>query len=75
MDGKKEFETRENKRLEGLTGKRIHIIRTGKKIKAKAIGAVTVGQPLEVGKEEFDRMRATHCVPRGSEFDLKDEGR
>ena len=77
MDGKKKYETRDNSRLKALIGKRIHIIRTGTKMKAKAIGAVTIGKPLEVGKEQFDEMRSDptgHRVPHGSEYDIKDGG-
>lgn len=70
VDGKKKYESRESHSLKPYVGKRVAIVRTGKG-KAKAIGEVTVGEPIEVEEEEFRRREHEHLVPAGSKFDIK----
>ena len=71
VDGKKKMETRDNDRaLKSCIGKRVSIIKTGEG-KAHAIGEVTVGEPQEVGEEEFRRRESEHLVPEKSDFDIK----
>ena len=74
ISGEKKFETRESDSLRSYVGKRVGIIRTGEG-KAKAIGDVTLGEPIVVSSpEEFAKLRDLHLVPEGSKFDIKQGG-
>jgi len=74
ISGEKKFETRESDSLRAYVGKRVGIIRTGEG-KAKAIGDVTLGEPIVVSSpEEFAKLRDLHLVPEGSKFDIKQGG-
>jgi len=74
ISGEKKFETRESDSLRSYVGKRVGIIRTGEG-KAKAIGDVTLGEPIVVSSaEEFAKLRDLHLVPEGSKFDIKEGG-
>ncbi|MBV5333664.1 STAS domain-containing protein, partial [bacterium] len=50
-------------------GKRVAIVRTGEG-KAKAIGEVTIGEPMVVNKQKFRSLENKHHVPEGSAFDI-----
>jgi len=74
ISGEKKFETRESDSLRAYVGKRVGIIRTGEG-KAKAIGDVTLGEPIVISSpEEFAKLRDLHLVPEGSKFDIKKGG-
>jgi hypothetical protein len=74
ISGEKKFETRESDSLRSYVGKRVGVIRTGEG-KAKAIGDVTLGEPIVVSSaEEFAKLRDLHLVPEGSKFDIKEGG-
>lgn len=74
ISGVKKYETRESDSLRPYVGKRVGIIRTGEG-KAKAIGDVTIGEPIVVSSaEEFAKLRDLHLVPEGSKFDIKEGG-
>ena len=74
ISGEKKFETRESDSLRSYVGKRVGIIRTGEG-KAKAIGDVTLGEPIVISSpEEFAKLRDLHLVPEGSKFDIKEGG-
>jgi hypothetical protein len=74
ISGEKKFETRESDSLRSYVGKRVGIVRTGEG-KAKAIGDVTLGEPIVVSSpEEFAKLRDLHLVPEGSKFDIKEGG-
>lgn len=70
VDGKKMYETRDTDSLRAYVGSRVAIVRTGEGA-AKAIGEVTLGEPLVVNEEQFNAMRDKHLVPAGSTFDIK----
>jgi predicted GNAT family acetyltransferase len=69
IDGKKKYESRQTDSLRPYVGKTVAIVRTGKG-PAVAIGQVTVGEPVVVDAEKFDKMRKLHLVPQGSKFDI-----
>ena len=69
VDGKKTYESRNGDTLRPYVGKRVSIVRTGDG-PAKAIGAVTVGEPLVVNRNKFRKMEQHHLVPEGSTFDI-----
>jgi hypothetical protein len=69
IDGKKKYESRQTDSLRPYVGKTVAIVRTGKG-PAVAIGQVTVGDPIVVDAEKFDKMRKQHLVPQGSKFDI-----
>lgn len=69
IDGKKKYESRQTDSLRPYVGKTVAIVRTGKG-PAVAIGQVTVGEPIVVDAEKFDKMRKLHLVPQGSKFDI-----
>jgi predicted GNAT family acetyltransferase len=69
IDGKKKYESRQTDSLRPYVGKTVAIVRTGKG-SAVAIGQVTVGEPVVVDAEKFDKMRKLHLVPQGSKFDI-----
>jgi GNAT superfamily N-acetyltransferase len=69
IDGKKKYESRQTDSLRPYVGKTVAIVRTGKG-SAVAIGQVTVGEPVVVDAEKFDKMRDQHLVPQGSKFDI-----
>jgi hypothetical protein len=73
VDGKKMYETRDTDSLRAYVGSRVAIVRTGEGA-AKAIGEVTLGEPLVVNEEQFNVMRDKHLVPAGSTFDIKPGG-
>ncbi len=70
VDGQKTYESRETDSLRPYVGKRVSIVRTGEG-KAKAIGAVTIGEPITVDAARFRQLEKQHMVPRGSKFDIK----
>jgi GNAT superfamily N-acetyltransferase len=69
IDGRKKYESRQTDSLRPYVGKTVAIVRTGKG-SAVAIGQVTVGEPVVVDAEKFDKMRDQHLVPQGSKFDI-----
>ena len=69
VDGKKTYESRNGDTLRPYVGKRVSIVRTGNG-PAKAIGAVTVGEPMVVNRKKFREMEQHHLVPEGSAFDI-----
>jgi GNAT superfamily N-acetyltransferase len=69
IDGQKKYESRQTDSLRPYVGKTVAIVRTGKG-SAVAIGQVTVGEPVVVDAEKFDKMRDQHLVPQGSKFDI-----
>jgi predicted transcriptional regulator len=74
VSGQKYYETRESDSLRPYVGKRVGIIRTGQG-KAKAIGEVTIGEPIIVSSiEAFAQLRHQHLVPQGCKFDIKHNG-
>ena len=70
VDGHKTLESRNTDSLRPYVGKRVAIVRTGSG-KAKAIGEVTIGEPIVANKQKFHNMREHHMVPEGSQFDIK----
>jgi stage V sporulation protein SpoVS len=70
VDGEKTLESRETHSLKPYVGKRVAIVRTGEG-KAKAIGEVTVGEPIVADEAEFRKRHKEHLVPVGSQFDIK----
>jgi len=73
VDGEKYYETRDTNSLKPYIGKRVSIVKTGEG-KAKAIGAVTIGEPVVVDETEFRKLHTKHLVPMGSQFDIKPNG-
>jgi hypothetical protein len=69
VDGHKTYESRNGDTLRPYVGKRVSIVRTGDG-PAKAIGAVTVGEPMVVDRKKFRKMEKQHLVPEGSAFDI-----
>ena len=69
VDGHKTYESRNGDTLRPYVGKRVSIVRTGDG-PAKAIGAVTVGEPIVVDRKKFREMEQHHLVPEGSAFDI-----
>ena len=69
VDGKKKYESRQTDSLRPYVGKTVAIVRTGSG-PAVAIGQVTIGEPIVVDAEKFDKMRKQHLVPQGSKFDI-----
>ena len=72
VDGHKTYESRNGDTLRPYVGKRVSIVRTGDG-PAKAIGAVTVGEPMVVNRKKFREMEQHHLVPKGSAFDITNE--
>ena len=70
VDGHKTIESRNSDTLRPYVGKRVAIVRTGSG-KAKAIGEVTIGEPIVANKKQFRNMESHHLVPEGSTFDIK----
>jgi hypothetical protein len=70
VDGHKAYESRNGDTLRPYVGKRVAIVRTGEG-PAKAIGEVTVGEPMVVNQKQFRGMEHHHLVPEGSSFDIK----
>jgi hypothetical protein len=70
VDGHKTIESRNSDTLRPYVGKRVAIVRTGAG-KAKAIGEVTIGEPIVANKKQFRNMESHHLVPEGSTFDIK----
>ena len=74
VDGEKTIETRASDSLRPYVGKRVAIVRTGAG-PAKAIGEVTIGEPIVVKtQKEFDGYRDQTLVPKGSKFDIAPGG-
>jgi predicted transcriptional regulator len=70
VDGKKTLETRTSDSLRPYVGKRVAIVRTGDG-PAKAIGAVTIGEPIKVTtQKQFDQYRDQTLIPKDSKFDI-----
>jgi predicted transcriptional regulator len=70
VDGKKKYESRRTDSLRPYVGKTVGIVRTGNG-PAVAIGQVTIGEPIEVDVEKFNKLRNQHLVPQGSTFDIE----
>ena len=69
LDGRKTIETRPSDSLDPYVGREVGLIRTGKG-PAKMVGKVRLGEPKRYeSKEEFDRDRPKHRVPKGSKED------
>jgi len=73
VDGKKVYESRMTDSLRPYVNKSMSIIRTGQG-PAKAIGAVDIGEPLVVDAKTFRELQDKHLVPKGSMFDIGDDG-
>jgi len=74
IDGEKTIETRASDSLRPYVGKRVAIVRTGAGT-AKAIGEVTLGEPIVVkSQKEFDKYRDETLVPKNSKFDIAPGG-
>jgi len=74
VDGEKTLETRASDSLRPYVGKRVAIVRTGEG-PAKAIGAVTIGEPIKVTtQKQFDQYRNQSLVPKDSKFDIAPGG-
>ena len=74
VDGEKTLETRASDSLRPYVGKRVAIVRTGEG-PAKAIGAVTIGEPIKVTtQKQFDKYRDQTLVPKDSKFDIAPGG-
>jgi hypothetical protein len=73
VDGKKKYESRKTNSLRPYIGKTVGIVRTGNG-PAVAIGQVTIGEPIIVDVEKFNKLRNQHLVPRGSKFDIDSDG-
>jgi len=69
VDGKKKYESRKTDSLRPYVGRTVGIVRTGNG-PAVAIGQVTIGEPIVVDAEKFDKLRKQHLVPQGSLFDI-----
>jgi len=73
VDGKKKYESRKTDSLRPYVGKTVGIVRTGNG-PAVAIGQVTIGEPIIVDAEKFNKLRNQHLVPQGSKFDIDSDG-
>jgi len=73
VDGKKKYESRRTNSLNPYIGKTVGIIRTGKG-PAVAIGQATIGEPIIVDADKFDKLRNQHLVPKNSKFDIDSDG-
>jgi predicted transcriptional regulator len=73
IDGRKKYESRKTDSLRPYVGKTVGIVRTGKG-PAVAIGQVTIGEPIVVDAEKFNKLRKQHLVPQGSKFDIDVDG-
>lgn len=69
VDGQKTLESRNGDSLRPYVGKRVAIVRTGEG-KAKAIGEVTIGEPMVVNSKQFRELEHRHMVPKNSTFDI-----
>jgi hypothetical protein len=69
VDGQKKYESRKTDSLGPYVGKTVGIVRTGTG-PAVAIGQVTIGEPIVVNAEKFNKLRKQHLVPQGSKFDI-----
>jgi len=69
VDGEKKYESRKTDSLRPYVGKTVGIVRTGNG-PAVAIGQVTIGEPIVVDVEKFNKLRNQHLVPQGSKFDI-----
>ena len=69
VDGHKTLESRNGDSLRPYVGKRVAIVRTGAG-PAKAIGEVTIGEPMVVNSKKFRELEHKHMVPKGSAFDI-----
>lgn len=72
VDGKKKYESRRTDSLRPYVGKTVGIVRTGNG-PAVAIGQVTIGEPIIVDVEKFNKLRNQHLVPQGSKFDIESD--
>jgi predicted transcriptional regulator len=73
VDGKKKYESRRTNSLNPYIGKTVGIIRTGNR-PAVAIGQATIGEPIIVDADKFDKLRNQHLVPKNSKFDIDIDG-
>jgi hypothetical protein len=73
VDGEKKYESRKTDSLRPYVGKTVGIVRTGNG-PAVEIGQVTIGEPIVVDAEKFNRLRKQHLVPQGSKFDIDSDG-
>lgn len=65
LSGKKTIETRNKPTLNAYIGKRVGIIKTGKRKKATLVGYATIGKPKEYkSAEEFNKdVKKHHVAP------------
>ena len=73
VDGNKLYESRQSDSLRPYVNKSVSIVRTGSG-PAKAIGSVTIEEPMLVDAKTFREMQEKHLVPEGSEFDITPDG-
>ncbi len=73
VDGRKLYETRDTNSLRPYVHRRMAIVQTGDG-KARAIGMVTIGEPIIVDEGQFRAMQHLHLVPKGDKFDIKPGG-
>ena len=63
LSGKKTIETRNKPTLNAYIGKRVGIIKTGKRKKAMLVGYATIGQPIKYeSPEQFNKDYKKHRV-------------
>ena len=73
LNGVKTVETRDNTKLDAVVGKRVGIVRTGKK-KSVVVGYATIGDRVDYDSvESFRADQDRHLVEKGSKFDIKDK--
>ena len=73
LNGVKTVETRDNTKLDAVVGKRVGIVRTGKK-KSVVVGYATIGDRVDYNSvSSFRADQDRHLVEKGSEFDIKDK--
>jgi hypothetical protein len=67
LSGKKTIETRTKPTLNAYIGKRVGIVRTGRRKKATLVGYATIGEPIKYNTpEEFDKDKLKHRVAADS---------
>lgn len=63
LSGEKTIETRNTPSLNPYVGKRVGLIKTGKKIKATLVGYATIGEPIKYeSPEDFNKDYDKHKV-------------
>jgi len=73
LKGEKTIETRDNTRLDSAIGKRIGIVRSGKKGGSVVVGYATIGERVDYNTEEdFRADEDLHLVKEGTQYDIKE---